>query len=195
LPKSDALQLKGDVEKAEKIATELLDIDNTHIEICYQCANLFVKQEKLDEAIEVLDAVFGKNNKTDFQLIELLFKNAQHKEVIEKINTVNIEFLDILKQECLNIFQAIAIYNTQDKDSAYQFIDGCNFNPLVLPFLSKLSKILLMLTLSSTLNNKSNSLSKISEVQATAIYNTQDKDSAYQFIDGCNFSTLDNQLN
>jgi hypothetical protein len=29
----DALQLKGDVEKAEKIATELLDIDNTHIEI------------------------------------------------------------------------------------------------------------------------------------------------------------------
>jgi hypothetical protein len=37
----DALQLKGGVEKAEKIATELLDIDNTHIEICYQCANLF----------------------------------------------------------------------------------------------------------------------------------------------------------
>ncbi|CAC9458388.1 hypothetical protein [uncultured Gammaproteobacteria bacterium] len=126
----DALQLKGDVEKAEKIATELLDIDNTHIEICYQCANLFVKQEKLDEAIEVLDAVFGKNNKTDFQLIELLFKNAQHKEVIEKINTVNIESLDILKQECLNIFQAIAIYNTQDKDSAYQFIDRCNFSTL-----------------------------------------------------------------
>jgi hypothetical protein len=37
------------------------------------------------------------------------------------------------------------------------------YNPLVLPFLSKLSKILLMLTLSSTLNNKYNSLSKISE--------------------------------
>jgi hypothetical protein len=47
----------------------------------YQRANLFVKQEKLDKAIEVLEAVFGKNNKTDFQLIELLFKNAQHKEV------------------------------------------------------------------------------------------------------------------
>jgi hypothetical protein len=57
-----------------------------------------------------------------------LFKNAQHKEVIEKINTVNIEFLDILKQECLNIFQAIAIYNTQDKDSAYQFIDSFSVN-------------------------------------------------------------------
>jgi hypothetical protein len=47
----------------------LFDIDNTHIEICYQRANLFVKQEKLDKAIEVLEAVFGKNNKTDFQCI------------------------------------------------------------------------------------------------------------------------------
>jgi hypothetical protein len=52
----------------------LLDIDNTHIEICYQCANLFVKQEKLDEAIEVLDAVFGKNNKTDFLKTCFLFE-------------------------------------------------------------------------------------------------------------------------
>jgi hypothetical protein len=38
--------------------------------------------------------------------------------------------VDILEQEYLNIFQAIAIYNTQDKDSAYQFIDGCNFSTL-----------------------------------------------------------------
>jgi hypothetical protein len=36
----DALQLKEDVEKAEKIATELLDIDNTYIEICYQKPHL-----------------------------------------------------------------------------------------------------------------------------------------------------------
>jgi hypothetical protein len=46
------------------------------------------------------------------------------------INTVNIESLDILEQEYLNIFQATAIYNTQDKDSAYQFIDRCNFSTL-----------------------------------------------------------------
>jgi hypothetical protein len=106
-------------QKAEKIATELLDIDNTHIEICYQCANLFVKQEKLDEAIEVLDAVFGKT---------LLFQHPP-LTAMHRINQYHLLLYTIHKTKILRINLLIA----------------------------KLSKILLRLTLSSTLNNKSNS--------------------------------------
>lgn len=124
----NALQLKGNIEKAEKIAKELFDIDNTHIKICSCCAIFFAKQRKYDKAIKVLNAIFGKDNKTDCQLIELLSIDAQHKKVIEKIDTVDIESLDTLNQEYLNIFKATAIYNTQGKDSAYQFIDECNFS-------------------------------------------------------------------
>jgi len=123
-----ALQLKGDIEKAEKIAVELLDIDNTHIKICYCYADLFARHKKFDKAIKVLNAVFGKNNKTDFQLIELLSSDAQYEKAIERLDAIDIESLDILKQECLNIFRATAIYNTKGEDSAYQFIDGCNFS-------------------------------------------------------------------
>jgi hypothetical protein len=55
----------------------------------------------------------------------LLFQHPPLTAMHRINHTVNIESLDILKQECLNIFQATAIYNTQDKDSAYQFIDRC----------------------------------------------------------------------
>jgi len=130
-----ALQLKGDVEKAGHVAKELLDIDNSHVDVCYQYANIFAKQGKYDEVIKALDLIFGKDDKTNFQLIELLFHDAQYEEVIKKFNKIIADSSNILNQEGLNVFQATALYNTQGKDSAYQFIDACSF----LTFESKLN--------------------------------------------------------
>jgi hypothetical protein len=47
-----------------------------------------------------------------------LFKNAQHKEVIEKINAVNIESLDILEQEYLGLEYTLVFFLFQRLSTA-----------------------------------------------------------------------------
>lgn len=123
-----SLQLIGNWKNANQIVKELLKIDKTNFEVCYCYADIFARQEKFGKAILPLESIFGNNNKTDFMLIELLLHNKQYPDVLDKIEKLDKTSLDDLYKEYLNIFQSIAIYCKQDRDAAYEFIDGCDFS-------------------------------------------------------------------